>query len=306
MAPKRKQNAGPGDDTERVKRLKDSSGSGISPLGSTARVDQGQSTSTVPVTKANDKGKGKEIDRAPCHPAGTAASVQVSGPDTSTVGSTHSHPRVTPDSSVPPPEQSRKRPRIRKLAPPRPFPSVPPGRSATAPRSTSSHPSPAEPTCLCVTRKTALAAYIRRCKTAFLDYGAREVRLSAMGAAIPHLALLVGALSTPGVLPYGEDELKVEVYTGSVEVVDEMLSDSEDDDNDESAPKEEFRKRIKSTMNVMLRVGEGTVLPAISGEKRKRKKRMKKNKKGSEDQHSSGERRRVVIQEPEQEDMDES
>ncbi|KAI6036997.1 hypothetical protein BKA83DRAFT_4170575, partial [Pisolithus microcarpus] len=110
--------------------------------------------------------------------------------------------------SAPAPAPPRKRLRIRKLAPPRPYPTVPLGRSATGSALDSlQRPSPDEPMCLCVTRKTALPVYIRRCTSAFLQDGAREIRLSAMGAAIPHLALL--------------DELKVEVYTGSEGVVDE-------------------------------------------------------------------------------------
>lgn len=159
-----------------------------------------------------------------------------------------------------------------------------------------------------MTRKTNLGAYIRRCKSAFLEYGARELRLSAMGAAIPHLTLLVGSLSTPGVLPYGEGEVKVEVYTGSVEVVDEVLSASDSEDEDE--PKEEFRTRIKSTMNVIVHVGDanpGPIETKITGKKRRGKKAVRNaGDKAEEQQRSSSAPQQIVIQEPEQEDMDES
>jgi len=129
-----------------------------------------------------------------------------------------------------------------------------------------------------------------------------------MGAAIPHLTLLVGSLSTPGVLPYGEGEVKVEVYTGSVEVVDEVLSASDSEDEDE--PKEEFRTRIKSTMNVIVRVGDaspGPVETKITGKKKRGKKAARNaGDEAEERKRSSSPPQQIVIQEPEQEDMDES
>ena len=122
-----------------------------------------------------------------------------------------------------------------------------------------------------------------------------------MGAAIPHLALLVGSLSTPGVLPYGEGEVKVEVYTGSVEVVDEVLSDSGSEGEDADAPKEEFRTRIKSAMNVVVRVGDanpGSTETKSTGKKRRGKRTARK----ADDKIE--EPQQIVIQEPEQGDMD--
>lgn len=209
---------------------------------------------------------------------------------------------------------SRKRPRIRKLAPPRPFPAVPLGRSATGPRST--HASPDEPMCICVTRRTTLAAYISRCKTAILNHGVRELRLCAMGAAIPHLALLVGSLSTSGVLPYGEDELNVQIYTGSVSVRDEVLSESEDDGEEgggagEAVAKEEFRTRVKSVMNAIIRVGDAAAAasrPESGPGRSKGRRRTRARKKGQdgEQQANTNSPRRIVLQEPEQEDMDET
>ncbi|KAL4065221.1 hypothetical protein J3A83DRAFT_4099670 [Scleroderma citrinum] len=267
-------------------------------------------------TEQNDKGKHEQTVIA-------QVSVPSSVAGASTTASNLSAPAPVPATtqapgpgpSKPAPTSPQKRLRIRKLAPPRPFPTVPPGRSATSPRSTSLRPSPDDPTCICVTRKTTLAAYIRRCKSAFLDHGAREMRLSAMGAAIPHLALLVGSLSTPGVLPYGEGEVKVEVYTGSVEVVDEVLSDSdggegEDGQEGENVPKEEFRTRVKSTMNVIVRIGDANPDPAkikTTGKKKKGKKAAHNAEdEAKERQGSSSTSQQIVIPEPEQDDMDES
>lgn len=146
------------------------------------------------------------------------------------------------------PQVPSRRPRIRKLAPPRPFPTVASASSATGPRSTH-HEGKNN---ICITRKTKLAAYLRRCKALLVDDGFKELRLSAMGAAIPHLALL--AVSLPPILPWAESEVHVDVFTGSVEVHDEVLSESGSDTED--GPQEEFRTRVKSTMNIIIRIGQ--------------------------------------------------
>lgn len=144
---------------------------------------------------------------------------------------------------------STRRPRIRRLAPPRPFPTVASASSATGPRA-AHHEGKNN---ICVTRKTKLAAYLRRCKALLVDDGFKELRLDAMGAAIPHLALLV--VSLPPILPWAESEVHVDVFTGSVEVHDEILSESGSDAED--GPREEFRTRVKSTMKVIVRIGQG-------------------------------------------------
>ncbi|KAI6038410.1 hypothetical protein EDC04DRAFT_2694976 [Pisolithus marmoratus] len=297
---KRKQDSETSDDSDRVKRVKDNLG--VAKPATQTRLTFATDDQSAQTKKTTDKGKGKDILDA-------STTNVTSPPSTSDAGP--SAPVPAPPTQAPAPP--RKRLRIQKLAPPRPFPTVPPGRSATGPRSTSTRPSPDEPMCLCVTRKTALAAYIRRCKSAFMQDGAREIRLSAMGAAIPHLALLVGSLTTGGVLPFAEDELKVEVYTGSEEVVDEVLSDSENENDekveDTDTPKEEFRKRTKSTMNVIIRHASGNTnlaeaKSARGSTSRSRRKRKRKGKVSAEEEQQSGAdgRQRIVIQEPEQED----
>jgi hypothetical protein len=114
-----------------------------------------------------------------------------------------------------------------------------------------------------------------------------------MGAAIPHLALL--AVSLPQIVP---GELSVEVQTGSVDVVDQMLEGSEDEDS--GGNDEEFKTRVKSTMNVVIRV-EGSGDPKV----------ISTPAKGSATDSSQNdgdvlEPEQVILQEPEQEDMDES
>lgn len=56
---------------------------------------------------------------------------------------------------------------IRKLVPPRPFPTVPASVSATGPRSAHAEGK----NYICITRKTQLGAYLRRCKDVVLKDG---------------------------------------------------------------------------------------------------------------------------------------
>ncbi len=65
------------------------------------------------------------------------------------------------------PEASSNRAKYRKLAPPRPFPTVPTSVSATGPRSAHVQGK----NYICITRKTPLAAYLRRCKDVILKDG---------------------------------------------------------------------------------------------------------------------------------------
>lgn len=194
-----------------------------------------------------------------------------------------------------------RRPHIRKLAPPRPFPTVSPASSATGPRS-AHHEGKNN---ICVTRKTKLAAYLRRCKALLVDDGFKELRLSAMGAAIPHLALL--AVSLPPILPWADDEVDVDVFTGSVEVHDEVLFESGSEAED--GPQEEFRTRVKSTMNVIIRIGQGETSTTADDSVRgpalrtaKKVERQANRGEGGAQQESVPEQ--IVLQEPEQDGME--
>lgn len=57
--------------------------------------------------------------------------------------------------------------RINKLVPPRPFPTVPTSVSATGPRSNHKEGK----NLICITRKTTLASYLRRCKDIIIKDG---------------------------------------------------------------------------------------------------------------------------------------
>ena len=63
--------------------------------------------------------------------------------------------------------QPSSRRRINKLKPPRPFPTVPTSVSATGPRS--AHREGKD--MICITRKTSLGAYMRRCKRVIIEDG---------------------------------------------------------------------------------------------------------------------------------------
>ncbi|KAL1742775.1 hypothetical protein HDZ31DRAFT_65654 [Schizophyllum fasciatum] len=134
--------------------------------------------------------------------------------------------------------------RRNKLAPPRPWPTVARADSATGPRSAHKEGK----NFICVTRKTGLGAYLRRCKDLVLKDGYKTLHLSAMGAAIPHLVQLSVAL--PPILPYDASEVHSNVTTGTVHVHDEIVPDDEDEDIT-------YEKRGKSTLMIVLKIGDG-------------------------------------------------
>ena len=73
-------------------------------------------------------------------------------------------------SSVTTTQTSRKR-KIKKLAPSRPFPTVPTSVSATGPRSAHKEGK----NYICLTRKTPLGMYLRRCKEVILNDGCVDI-----------------------------------------------------------------------------------------------------------------------------------
>jgi ribonuclease P/MRP protein subunit RPP20 len=122
-----------------------------------------------------------------------------------------------------------------------------------------------------------------------------------MGAAIPHLLQLTVAL--PPILPYSSDEIHTDVQTGTVEVQDEIIPEDEDEDIS-------YQTRGKSSLRVVIKIGSGDEptggidKAAVPG---KRSKRSRKGKPGGE--NGKGKTREdpsepIVIQEPEQDDMD--
>ncbi|KIK54498.1 hypothetical protein GYMLUDRAFT_901014 [Collybiopsis luxurians FD-317 M1] len=159
------------------------------------------------------------------------------------------------------PSETKPRQRIKKLTPARPFPSVPTSASATGPRSAHTEGK----NLICITRKTSLAAYMRRCKDIILKDGYKTLRLSAMGAAIPLLLQL--SLALPPILPFSPDEIHTEILTGTVEVQDEIIPDDEEEDIS-------YRTRGKSTLKIDIVIGDGE----FSGGPIRNSKRARKGK----------------------------
>lgn len=229
-------------------------------------------------------------------------------------GTAETQPPQT-DSRVP------KKRRINKLVPPRPFPTVPTSVSATGPRSAHKEGK----NFICLTRKTALGAYIRRCKDVILKDGYvpyfcsyyrhvylhlsfpcryKTLHFSALGAAIPLLLQLVVAL--PPILPFAADEIHTEVTTGTVEVQDEVIPDDEDEDVS-------YETRGKSSLKVIFKIGDGEFEGDKSGPAKKNGRlrehhdvargskptRNKRQAKGRQSKSTD-----VVLQEPEQQEME--
>ncbi|KAG8709053.1 hypothetical protein FRC08_018556 [Ceratobasidium sp. 394] len=141
-----------------------------------------------------------------------------------------------------------------KLKPQRPVPTVHPASNVTGPRS--SHVEGKN--VICVTRATKLATYLRRCKSLVLDDGFKTLELYALGAAIPHLLLLVTSL--PECLPFGPQEIRNEIITGTTTCVDEIHPEDEDEDI-------ETKSRNKSSLQVKIIIGDGTGDPGSAGKK---------------------------------------
>ncbi|KAF9228693.1 hypothetical protein BS17DRAFT_772367 [Gyrodon lividus] len=266
---------------DRAKKVKTNSGSAKPPH-----------IQSVTPAEPNRKGKGKEIHTTLV----TASSSRIFPATDASIPESSTSCQVDSQLATQP-----RRPRIRKLAPPRPFPTVALASSATGPRSTH-HEGKNN---ICITRKTKLAAYLRRCKALLVDDGFKELRLSAMGAAIPHLALL--AVSLPPILPWTQDDVKVEVFTGSAEVHDEILSESGSEEGE--GLEEEFRTRVKSTMHVIIRIGEGEPAAAVSSSgqgqapcsaKKSKRKGRGKEKREREKQKEGAAPEQIVLQEPDQ------
>ncbi|KAJ7042136.1 hypothetical protein C8F04DRAFT_1208295 [Mycena alexandri] len=183
--------------------------------------------------------------------------------------------------SMPKAEPQLQRGRINKLTPARPFPTVPTSVSATGPRSAHKEGK----NLICITRKTPLTAYLRRCKNVIINDGYKTLHLSAMGAAIPHLLQLSVAL--PTILPFAADEIHTKITTGTMEVQDET--------------------RGKSTLLIVFKIGDGEFEGDTSGPTKKtgpRPKQKAQKPSGPPTAGPSTNPTRVVVAEPDQDDME--
>lgn len=186
------------------------------------------------------------------------------------------------------PKPVKKCVKINKLAAPKPFPAVAASASATGPRSAHKEGK----NYICLTRKTSLGAYMRRCKNLVINDGYKIFHLHAAGAAIPLLLQLACAL--PPILPFSRDEIHTDISTGTVEVQDEIIPEDEDEDL-------AYRTRGKSTLYIIFRIGdgqpekEGFDNAGVSKPKPKLQQSRPKTKK------LAGNKEMLVYEEPEQE-----
>ena len=103
--------------------------------------------------------------------------------------------------------------------------------------------------------------------------------LHAIGAAIPHLLTL--SVSLPRLLPFAGDKIKLEVRTGTIRVIDEIIPEDEDEDMS-------LRARGKGSVTVIIRVQEDQV--RLSGNQ------------NIQTSKRSGNNREIVVQEHGQDD----
>jgi len=124
-----------------------------------------------------------------------------------------------------------------------------------------------------------------------------------MGAAIPLLLQLATAL--PPILPFAKDEINLQITTGTVDVQDEIIPDDEDENIS-------YKTRGKSTVTVVMKIGDGEFEGDRTGSWKKNGKRKpaqkivgKKNvESGNKAGSNQGGSKDLVLQEPEQEDME--
>ncbi|KAG8903353.1 hypothetical protein FRB99_003415 [Tulasnella sp. 403] len=126
-----------------------------------------------------------------------------------------------------------------------------------------------------VHRKENIGLFLRRVSKAFLEEGATDVELHAMGAAIPRLLTI--ATSLPKILPYTPQDISISYHTGSIKCTDEILLDSDNDEEDENVEDGALVQRVKSTLAVTVSLLNGV---QIANEKRKAKGKSSAQKKG--------------------------
>jgi len=109
--------------------------------------------------------------------------------------------------------------------------------------------------------------------------------LHAAGAAIPLLLQLTSAF--PSISPFSRDEIHTEISTGTVEVRDEIIPEDEEEDI-------AYRTRGKSTLYVIIRIGDDMSEENATEQPKSSKPRLKPKK-------STKRREILVYKEPEQE-----
>lgn len=106
--------------------------------------------------------------------------------------------------------------------------------------------------------------------------------------------MLLLATSLPEILPYAKDTIHIEYRTGTVTCVDELipLDESDSDSNGEADPskppklKSDLEKRNKSSLQAVIRIGDGR--REVSGKEKKRGPRGGGKKKNGHNEWNKG------------------
>ena len=92
--------------------------------------------------------------------------------------------------------------------------------------------------------------------------------------------------SLPEVLPFSPEEIRREILTGTVDVQDELVPENEDEDIT-------YRTRAKSSLSVVITIGNGADEPISGGSKwgprgKRRKRRPESGAEAEPDEQESG------------------
>ncbi|KAG7563150.1 hypothetical protein FFLO_01458 [Filobasidium floriforme] len=190
-----------------------------------------------------------------------------------------------------------------RLAPPKPSSSTLPLPHA----STTSRPRGASTTnptreikrrdVIYVTKNTGLGSYLRRCKKLLVEEGHAQITLHALSAAIPHALLVLHSLLD--ILPFPKKHVSHELKSSSVKCFDELKSTGGrkrkaggdegeivgDADGagtggdewepvlfDEEEPEGAVRVRIKSAIEIIIRVGPAHARSTVAPQDRQKQK----------------------------------
>lgn len=104
-----------------------------------------------------------------------------------------------------------------------------------------------------------------------MTYRYRKIYLSAMGPAIAHALLLSTSLPAALAPTFAPSDIKTTVVTGTVQCIDEVIPDEEDEDEDEGG----MQVRQKSCVNIDIILGDGERVEGVTvrkGPKARKKK----------------------------------
>jgi ribonuclease P/MRP protein subunit RPP20 len=91
-------------------------------------------------------------------------------------------------------------------------------------------------------------------------YRYRKIYLSALGPAIAHALLLSTSLPAALAPTFASSDIKTSITTGTVQCVDEVIPDEEDEEEDEGA----MQVRQKSCVNIDIIIGDGERVEGVA------------------------------------------